>query len=64
MMQETLMLHVCGKDEGVCVRGILNAVADKATWSDYSIAGQTGKKVLKDTPLYKFIQGVYSCFKP
>ena len=62
MMQEAVLLHVCGKDEGTCVRGILNAVADKATWSKYSVAGQTGKKALKDTPLYRVIQGVYSCF--
>ncbi len=59
MMQETLMLHVCGKDEGVCVRN-----PRQSHMVRLSIAGQTGKKVLKDTPLYKFIQGVCSCFKP
>ncbi len=61
-MQEALLLHVCGRDEGTCVRGILNMVADKATWSKFSMAGQTGKKALRDTPLYKVIKGVYSCF--
>ena len=56
VLQEAVLLHVCGSNEADTVRGILNAIATKAVWGKCSLAGQTGKKPLKNSPIYRVIQ--------